>query len=93
MRTALLIARKDLRQRVRDRSVFLIALVVPLALASIFGLIFHDAAGGISCDCTFALVDQDRGAAARAFETQALQPLERQGLITVTREPTLAAGR
>jgi ABC-2 type transport system permease protein len=93
MRTALLIARKDLRQRFRDRSVFLIALVVPLALASIFGLIFHDAAGGISCDCTFALVDQDRGAAAQAFETQALQPLERKGLITVTREPSLAAGR
>jgi linearmycin/streptolysin S transport system permease protein len=93
MKTALLIARKDLRQRFRDRSVFLIALVVPLALASIFGLIFHDAAGGITCDCNFALVDQDRGAAAQAFETQALQPLERRGLITVAHEPSLAAGR
>jgi linearmycin/streptolysin S transport system permease protein len=93
VRPALLIAGKDLRQRFRDRSVFLIALVVPLALASIFGLIFHDAAGGITCDCTFALVDQDHGAAARAFETQALQPLERRGLITVTREASLAAGR
>jgi ABC-2 type transport system permease protein len=41
----------------------------------------------------FALVDQDRGEAARAFRTQALAPLERRGLITVHREPILAAGR
>ena len=41
-RTALLIAGKDLRQRLRDRSALLVAIVVPLVLASIFGLIFHD---------------------------------------------------
>jgi len=93
VKTALLIAGKDMRQRFRDRSAFLVGIVVPLALAAIFGLVFHNAAGGITCTCTFGLVDQDRGAAARAFETQALQPLERQGLITVRREPSLAAGR
>ena len=42
MHAALLIAGKDLRQRLRDRSAILVALVVPLALASIFGLIFHN---------------------------------------------------
>ena len=46
MRAALLIAGKDLRQRLRDRSALLVAIVVPLVLASIFGLIFHDVIGG-----------------------------------------------
>ena len=94
MRAALLIAAKDLRQRLRDRSALGIALVVPLALAAIFGLIFHNVtSGGVTCSCKFGLVDQDRGAAARAFETQALRPLERKGLISVRREPSLAAAR
>ena len=38
MRAALLILAKDLRQRLRDRSALLVAIVVPLVLASIFGL-------------------------------------------------------
>jgi len=93
MHAALLIAGKDIRQRLRDRSALLVALVVPLALASIFGLIFHDVTGGVTCTCAFGLVDQDHGAAARAFETQALRPLERRDLISVRREPSLSAGR
>ena len=94
MRAALLIAGKDMRQRLRDRSAILVALVVPLALASIFGLIFHNVtSGNVSCTCTFGLVDQDRGAAAQAFEAQALRPLELSGLIHVRSEPSLAAAR
>ncbi|HUO71280.1 MAG TPA: ABC transporter permease [Solirubrobacteraceae bacterium] len=91
-RAALLILGKDLRQRVRDRSALLVAIVVPLVLASIFGLIFHNAIGG-RVTFTFGLVDQDHGAAAVAFRQQVLAPLERNGLITVVSEPTLAAGR
>ncbi len=91
-RAALLILRKDLRQRLRDRSALLVAIVVPLALASIFGLIFHNAIGG---QITFKLgiVDQDHGSAAIAFRNQVLAPIERDGLITVVAEPDLAAGR
>lgn len=40
MRAVLLISAKDLRQRARDRSVYLFALVVPLVLASILTVIF-----------------------------------------------------
>ena len=43
MRAALLIASKDLRQRARDRSAFMMAIVVPLALAFILSQIL----GGI----------------------------------------------
>jgi ABC-2 type transport system permease protein len=92
VRAALLIAGKDLRQRLRDRSALLAAIVVPLALASIFGLIFHNVTGG-HLTFTFGLVDQDHGPAAQAFETQALRPLERGGLLVVRPEPSLAAGR
>jgi linearmycin/streptolysin S transport system permease protein len=91
MVAALTILRKDLRQRLRDRSALLVAIVVPLVLASIFGLIFHSAIGG-RVSFTFGLVDQDRGPAAQAFSS-ALGPLQREGLVTVQREQTLAAGR
>ncbi len=92
MRAALLIASKDLRQRVRDRSALMIAIVVPLALASIFGLIFHNAITG-RVTFTFGIVDQDHGPAAHAFVSDALGPLQHAGLIKVRREPTLATGR
>jgi ABC-2 type transport system permease protein len=92
MRASLVILAKDLRQRVRDRSALLVAIVVPLVLASIFGLIFHNAITG-KVTFAFGLVDQDHGAASRAFATEVLAPLQRQGLIRLHIVPTLAAGR
>jgi ABC-2 type transport system permease protein len=83
---------KDLRQRLRDRSALLVAIVVPLVLASIFGLIFHNAING-SVTFTFGLVDLDHGPASRAFTAQALTPLQRRRLIKVRAEATLADGR
>ena len=92
MRAALVIARKDLRQRLRDRSAVLMAIVVPLVLASIFGLIFRNVTSG-HVTFTFGVVDQDRGPAARAFVLQGLRPLERDGHVHVVRERTPAAAR
>ncbi|MGZ4439992.1 MAG: ABC transporter permease [Gaiellaceae bacterium] len=92
MRTAFLIAGKDLRQRVRDRSAILIAFVVPFVLASIFGLTLHDVGRG-HVTFSFALVDRDHGPAARAFVANVLGPVERQGLARVRAEPSLARGR
>ena len=92
MRAALVIAGKDLRQRLRDRSAFVIAVVVPLVLASIFGLIFHNAITG-RVTFTFGLVDLDHGPAAQAFTTDALAPLQRAGIVKLRRESTLAAGQ
>lgn len=92
MRVPLVILAKDLRQRLRDRSALLVAIVVPLVLASIFGLIFHNAIGG-RITFTFGVVDLDHGPAAAAFSSQVLPPLHRQGLVDVRHEPTLAAGR
>jgi linearmycin/streptolysin S transport system permease protein len=92
MRAALVILGKDLRQRLRDRSALLVAVVVPLVLALIFGLIFHNAVGG-RVTFKLGLLDRDHGPAAQAFVSSALAPLERDRLIVVRREATLAAGR
>jgi ABC-2 type transport system permease protein len=92
MRVAILIAGKDLRQRVRDRSAILLAFVVPFVLAAIFGATLHDVGNG-TITFSFALVDRDHGPAARAFVANVLAPVERAGLAHVRTEPTLARGR
>ncbi|MFI6595298.1 ABC transporter permease [Nonomuraea sp. NPDC050536] len=81
VRVMLLILAKDLRQRVRDRSLFMLALVVPFGLAAIFSLVFH----GLDerHPARIALADQDRGPVAASFSRQALRPLERGGAITL----------
>jgi ABC-2 type transport system permease protein len=92
MRAALLIAAKDLRQRMRDRSALLVALVLPLALASIFGLILHDVGSGRTT-FHYAVVDLDRGASARAFTGRVLGPLQRQGLLDLRHPDSVAQAR
>jgi ABC-2 type transport system permease protein len=92
MRTALVIAAKDLRQRMRDRSALLVALVLPLALASIFGLILHDVGSGRTT-FHYAVVDLDRGASARAFTAHVLDPLQREGLLDLRHPDSVAQAR
>jgi ABC-2 type transport system permease protein len=83
MRAALLIAAKDLRQRLRDRSAIMIAFVVPFGLALILNLTLGGVAGG-SPVFRFAVVDQDRGEVARVFVDRVLGEVQRQGIIKVT---------
>ncbi len=92
MRSTLLIAAKDLRQRLRDRSAVLIAVVVPLGLAAIFRLILGDVLGG---QLTFdlAVVDADGGRLAQAFAGEVLPPIEEQGVINVRPVATEQEGR
>ncbi len=66
MRGMWAIAAKDLRQRLRDRSAYLIGILAPLALALLFG-ISQDRSFESEYDMLFALVDEDRGAHAAAF--------------------------
>jgi ABC-2 type transport system permease protein len=90
VRAALLIAGKDLKARVRDRSALLIGIVVPLGLALIFNAIF----GGISNSKSISLgvVVADRGAAGQTFVRQVLAPLRHSGLIAVHQESSVAGG-
>ena len=81
---------KDLRQQARDRSAFVIAFVVPLALAFIFSLILG---GDDSFTFRYAVVDLDGGATAQAFVEQVLVPLEDRGVVELTLADSLEEGR
>jgi ABC-2 type transport system permease protein len=67
VRAAFLITAKDLRQRLRDRSAFLVAFVAPLALAFALSVTISGFSGS---DSTYrlGLVDHDKGPAASRFE-------------------------
>ena len=82
MNAALLIASKDLRQRVRDRSAFLLGIVAPLGLAFIFSLIIPDFSGA-SFEITTAVVDHDRSELSSVFTGEVLPSVENDGLITL----------
>jgi ABC-2 type transport system permease protein len=82
------IAVKDLRQRLRDRSAVMVAVVLPLALAFIYSTLFGTAAAPRVFG--YGVVDLDRGDVARVFVTDLLGEIERDGLITVRSLGTIA---
>lgn len=90
MRTAILIAAKDLRQRFRDRSVILFAVVAPLGLAVIFSQLL---AGVTQFQVTYTVVDMDGGALAKTFREDVLGSLVDAKLATITDTPTVEAAR
>ena len=85
MGAGFLIAAKDLKSRLRDRSALMIAVVVPLALAFIFNAIFGGVSGN-SNPITLGVVDQDHGPVAAVFVRQVLGRVGDSGLITVRPE-------
>jgi ABC-2 type transport system permease protein len=92
MRAAVLIATKDLKERIRDRSAILIAVVAPLVLAFIFNAIFSGIGGG-SSTIPLGYVDQDGGPVTQAFVQQVLGAVNKGGLISFRSEATVAGAR
>ena len=92
------ITAKDLRQRFRDRSVLLLAFVVPIGLALVFDLLFGGLADGSLGDVELGVVDLDRGEVGRAF-TEGFLPdvvgfLEEDGTrVEITRPGTVEQAR
>jgi ABC-2 type transport system permease protein len=70
VRAALFITAKDLRQRLRDRSSFLVAIVAPLALAFALSVTISGFSAG-SSTYKLGLVNLDHGPAANGFVTAA----------------------
>ena len=92
VRAAMLIAEKDLKARIRDRSALIFGIIVPLGLAFIFNAIF----GGISGNSkaiSLGVVVADHGAVGQAFVRQVLDPLRHSGLIAVHAEPAVSRAR
>lgn len=82
MRSMLLIAGKDLRLRLRDRSAFIVGLIVPFGLAFIFSLILGNADES-PVDLNFGFVDLDGSGVAAGF-AEALEGIEAEGLLDLT---------
>ena len=78
MRAVATIFAKDLRLRLRDRSVLLFAIVVPLGLTVVFSLVFPDFE---DFELSAAVVDLDDSEASRAFAEDAVGALVGQGVV------------
>ena len=84
MSAAVLIAVKDLKLRIRDRSFLILGIVAPLTLALIFNVVFgntFDASTGLGLE--LGVVDLDKSKASRGL-SQLLEAQE-DGLLTLTR--------
>lgn len=83
MGAALVVAGKDLRQRRRDRTAFIVGILAPLVLAGLISLAFGRS--GLEFEATFAVVDQDGGPLAQGFLTDVLDDPELRKAVTVRR--------
>ena len=80
LRTTLLVAGKDLRQRLRDRSALVISFIAPFVLAAIIGLAFG---GDDAFRASYAVADADRGPVAAGFTDGVLASPGLRDLVTV----------
>jgi ABC-2 type transport system permease protein len=81
----------DLRQRFRDRSAIIIAIIVPLALAGIFRAILGDSGSG-NITFKYAVVAQDNGAAAKSL-VATLDTLKQKGIIKLSHSSSVRSAR
>ncbi|MDI2129514.1 ABC transporter permease [Yinghuangia seranimata] len=82
------IARKDLRQRLRDKSAFVLFLLAPIVVAGLMGLAFSN----INLHAKVGVVDLDGGPAAAGL-SQVLGSPELSDTVTLRGYPTAEAAR
>lgn len=82
MGAALRIAVKDLKLRVRDRSVFILGIIAPLVLAFIFNAVFGSAASGTGLGLEYGMVDLDGSEISGAF-TSVLEDAEEAEVLSL----------
>ena len=82
MRAALIIAAKDLRQRLRDRTAIIVAVIAPFGLAAIFSTLL----GGVEqpLDLRYAYADLDGTQLSQGLREGPLAGIESAGFATVT---------
>jgi ABC-2 type transport system permease protein len=89
MRAAFVIARKDLRQRFRDRSAIVLGVVAPVAIAALMSLAFH---GVENFGFTIGVVNLDRGPIAAGL-LESLQAPGVRKVVTPREIGSVAAAR
>jgi ABC-2 type transport system permease protein len=83
MRSALIVALKDLRLRVRDRSAIVLAFVAPVLLAVIISSAFGSAGPSVRLEANIAVLNLDQGELGRAFTDGVLRAPEIRRLVHV----------
>jgi ABC-2 type transport system permease protein len=91
MRAALVIAAKDLRQKIRDRSAIILSVVAPFALAALFSAMIPGQAD--SFHASYVVVDLDGGSISRALVDGPLAGLSQANVATISRVPTEVEAR
>jgi ABC-2 type transport system permease protein len=79
MPAALAIAAKDLRQRIRDRSAIVLAVIAPFALAAVFNVLLPSDSADFSA--VYTIVDHDGGPIATAFVDGPVAALTAAGVV------------
>ncbi len=92
MPPAALIAAKDLRQRVRDRTAIVAALALPFVMAAILSFTLPNISDRSTSKYQFGVVNNDHGPAALFFVKEVLGSLQKQKLLQI-RPTSLTAGR
>ncbi|MDH5420383.1 MAG: ABC transporter permease [Acidimicrobiia bacterium] len=94
MRHAWTIAKNDLSLRARDRSIYIIGLVAPLALAFIFNAVFGGGISDVGETITFevGIANVDQGPIGAAFE-DVIDSIASDGLLEVTTFDSAQAAR
>jgi ABC-2 type transport system permease protein len=90
MRAAMVIAAKDLRQKIGDRSALMVAVLAPLGLAFLFSVMIPSEEG---FHTHYAIVDLDGGPIAQGLRAGPLQGLADAGVATITAADSEAAAR
>jgi ABC-2 type transport system permease protein len=91
MRAALVIAAKDLRQRLRDRTAIIVAVIAPFGLAAIFSMLLGGTDAPVSF--TYAYADADGTEISAGLRSGALASLEGAGIATVVEAESPEAAR
>jgi len=85
------IAVKDLKIRIRDKSAFVVLLILPMAMIIILGTVFNWSSSSFTANVT--LVDLDRGDMARRLTQDVFASRQLKDLLVVTSVATEAEAR
>ncbi|MEU3168256.1 ABC transporter permease [Streptosporangium sp. NPDC006930] len=86
----IIILLKDLRQRAKDSTLIVFAIVLPLGMAFILNAVLGGAGGDFTA--RYAVADADR-AAGGGFVQQVLEPMRESGIVTLRPVATAEEGR
>ncbi len=91
MRGMITILVKDLRQRAKDSTLIVFAIVLPLGMAFILNAVLGGAGGEFKA--RYAVADADSGAGNAGFVGQVLEPMRESGVVTLRPVATAEEGR